>query len=300
MSAFPGDTVNPLDLTGFVFSRADLMQEVFAKYASVVDLLVLGWWAGDGDADWSSRMLEPLALAAADVDTPVVVSPVEATSIGAWVTSWRDRGVLFGRGIESVFHAADALDRFVAGPLAALASAGDDEGDEPAPGAAPELIASAAGPMVPFAEAMALLASAGIPVAPWEAVAPDAPGRRGGAGGVARRLPTRRQAGERPASHRARRRPGRRRRRGRRARNRRAARHRRRSRGRCHRRDPGDGQRPRRGVRRRALRDRAGRRAPVRPRWCARRADRRRRRSLPAGRRANAPPSWHAKLPDPR
>ena len=171
----PGDTVNPLDLTGFVFSRADLMQEVFAKYASVVDLLVLGWWAGDGDADWSGRMLEPLALAAADVDTPVVVSPVEATSIGAWVTSWRDRGVMFGRGIESVFHAADALDRFVAGPLVTLASAGDDQGDEPAPGAAPELIATAAGPMVPFAEAMALLTRAGIPVAPWEAVAPDAP-----------------------------------------------------------------------------------------------------------------------------
>ena len=87
-------------------------------------------------------MLEPLALAAADVDTPVVVSPVEATSIGAWVTSWRDRGVLFGRGIESVFHAADALDRFVAGPLGALGSAGDEEGDEPVPGAAPELIAT--------------------------------------------------------------------------------------------------------------------------------------------------------------
>ena len=27
----PGDTVNPLDLTGFVFSRADLMQEVFVE-----------------------------------------------------------------------------------------------------------------------------------------------------------------------------------------------------------------------------------------------------------------------------
>ena len=40
-------------------------------------------------------------------------------------------GVLFGRGIESVFHAADVLDRFVAGPLGGVGSAGDDEGDEP-------------------------------------------------------------------------------------------------------------------------------------------------------------------------
>ena len=120
-------------------------------------------------------MLEPLALAAAEVDTPVVVSPIEATAIGAWVTSWRDRGVLFGRGIESVFHAADALNRFVAGPLGRVASRGDEAGSQEVPGAAPELIASAAGPMVRFADAMALLASAGIRVAPWAEVAPDVP-----------------------------------------------------------------------------------------------------------------------------
>ena len=48
-------------------------------------------------------------------------------------------------------------------------------GNQPVPGEAPELIASAAGPMVRFADAMALLANAGIRVAPWEAVAPDVP-----------------------------------------------------------------------------------------------------------------------------
>ena len=29
----PGDTVNPLDLTGFVMSQPELMQELFARYA---------------------------------------------------------------------------------------------------------------------------------------------------------------------------------------------------------------------------------------------------------------------------
>ena len=276
------------------------MQEVFAKYASVVDLLVLGWWAGDGDADWSSRMLEPLALAAADVDTPVVVSPVEATSIGAWVTSWRDRGVLFGRGIESVFHAADALDRFVAGPLGGVASRGDEAGNQPVPGVAPELIASAAGPMVRFADAMALLVSAGIRVAPWEAVAPDVPAAE--VAEMASRIGPRVVVKLANVPHRT---------------ELDAvrvdvavedvehaitdfARDRQRSPGRCHRGDPGDGQRARRGVRRRALRVRAGRRAPVRPRWCARRADRRGRRSIPADRRRSRSPSWQARLPGPR
>ena len=49
----PGDTVNPLDLTGFVMTKAELMEEVFDTYAGAVDALVLGWWTG------GRRGLEP-------------------------------------------------------------------------------------------------------------------------------------------------------------------------------------------------------------------------------------------------
>ena len=54
----PGDTVNPLDLTGFVMTKRELTEELFERYAQTVDLLVLCWWVGGG------RGLEPHAARA--------------------------------------------------------------------------------------------------------------------------------------------------------------------------------------------------------------------------------------------
>ena len=158
----PGDTVNPLDLTGFVMSKAELMEEVFEQYAGVVDALVLGWWTGAQDEGWSRTLLGPFANAAARSDIPFIVSPVEATGVGAWVSEWRQRGLSFARGVESVYRAVDALDRFT-GPVR-----GAPADVTPSPAAAPGgLVASDVGPMVRFADAMRLLTDAGITVAPW-------------------------------------------------------------------------------------------------------------------------------------
>ena len=60
----PGDTVNPLDLTGFVMSQPDVMRELFDRYAGAVDALVLAWWLGEGDEAWSTMLLGPFAAAA--------------------------------------------------------------------------------------------------------------------------------------------------------------------------------------------------------------------------------------------
>ncbi len=60
----PGDTVNPLDLTGFVMSQPDVMRELFDRYADAVDALVLAWWLGEGDEAWSTMLLGPFAAAA--------------------------------------------------------------------------------------------------------------------------------------------------------------------------------------------------------------------------------------------
>ena len=109
----PGDTVNPLDLTGFVMTKVELMEEVFDKYAGSVDLLVLGWWAGDDDMGWAKTLLVPFSAVAKRHRTPLVVSPVEATGIGGWVADWRREGLSFCRGIQSVYRSVDALNCFV-------------------------------------------------------------------------------------------------------------------------------------------------------------------------------------------
>lgn len=166
----PGDTVNPLDLTGFVMTKAELMEEVFERYAGEVDALVLGWWAGTQDEGWSRTLLEPFAKVAARSDIPFVVSPVEATGVGAWVAEWRERDLLFARGVESIYRAVDALDRFAA-PVRGAPSP-----IVPAPTPPPDgLVASDAGPMVRFADAMRMLGEAGITVAPWLVVEEGTP-----------------------------------------------------------------------------------------------------------------------------
>ena len=165
----PGDTVNPLDLTGFVMTKSALMEEVFERYASAVDVLVLGWWTGEGDEGWSRTLLTPFANVAARSDIPFVVSPVEATGVGAWVAEWRERGLLFGRGVQSVYRAVDALNLFVDTPVR-----GDRQAVTPASSPTPRLVASEAGPIVHFEDAMNLLSAAGISVAPWLVLADGA------------------------------------------------------------------------------------------------------------------------------
>jgi acyl-CoA synthetase (NDP forming) len=170
----PGDTLNPLDLTGFVMTDPALTEEVFDKYAEAVDALVLGWWAGADDEGWSNTLLAPFANAAARSDTICLVSPLEATGIGAWVADWRRRGLSFARGIESVYRAVDAVNGFVRDSRRVRS---DAHAGAPEPGAAgaPALIATTAGPMVGFSDAMELLTSVGIAVAPWVVLEDDSP-----------------------------------------------------------------------------------------------------------------------------
>jgi acetate---CoA ligase (ADP-forming) len=158
----PGDTVNPLDLTGFVMSKAELMEEVFDHYAGAVDALVLAWWTGDGDEGWSRTLLEPFAASAARSTVPFVVSPIEGTGLGSWVEGWRERGLVFTRGVQSTFRATDALDRFVGLPV--RGSLADVELAASTP---PPLLDTDAGLIASFADSMAALAAAGIAVAPY-------------------------------------------------------------------------------------------------------------------------------------
>jgi acyl-CoA synthetase (NDP forming) len=162
----PGDTVNPLDLTGFVMSNPAMMEELFERYATVVDALVLGWWTGAQDEGWSTTLLGPFANAAARSSVPFIVSPVEATGVGGWVSDWRQRGLTFARGIESVYRAVDAMERFDTPARGAVASVAPSAAVAPS-----RLIESEVGQMVTFADAMHLLTSAGITVAPWLVVA---------------------------------------------------------------------------------------------------------------------------------
>jgi len=171
----PGDgLLNPLDMTGFVMRDPALLRELFDRYAhaAAVDALVLCWWAGEGDEAWSQTLLEPFAEVAARADIPLIVSPVEATTLGEWTRAYHDRGVAFCRGLQSTFRALHALDHVARAPDSVVVAAPPSE-----PGAAgapaPALITSPAGPIVGFGDAMRMLETVGIPVAPFVVLAGD-------------------------------------------------------------------------------------------------------------------------------
>jgi len=157
----PGDTVNPLDLTGFVMSQPEVMRELFDRYAGAVDALVLAWWLGEGDEAWSTTLLEHFAAAATARATPFVVSPVEATSLGPWVDAWRERGLVFTRGLQSLYRAAAAM------ATSASYRPAPTVPDVAPTGSPPSLLDTPAGPIVGFADAMRLLSEAGLRVAPF-------------------------------------------------------------------------------------------------------------------------------------
>jgi acyl-CoA synthetase (NDP forming) len=176
----PGEgTLNPLDMTGFVMRDRALLEELFTQLAksSALDAVVLCWWAAEGDEGWSRTLLEPFADVAARTEKLMIVTPAEATSIGDWTREYRDRNVMFCRGVDSTFRALRALDRAASGPLPSRPAAARHAvvGSE-----VPEnLVASPAGRLVPFSAAMALLQSAGFEVAPYVLLDPgsdDHPG----------------------------------------------------------------------------------------------------------------------------
>jgi acyl-CoA synthetase (NDP forming) len=162
----PGaETVNPLDMTGFVVTDPEVLAELFTRYAGAdgIDLLGLCWWVGDGDAAWGKVLLEPFAAAAAAASTPLAVTSLEATAVGAWTDGWKERGLAVTAGVSSLYRAMAAMTEFVTyraapeaapiPPSAATATSplGDTEPGQP----------------VTFDLAMRLLTEVGIATAPY-------------------------------------------------------------------------------------------------------------------------------------
>jgi acyl-CoA synthetase (NDP forming) len=163
----PGaETVNPLDMTGFVVTDRAVLGELFTRYATAasVDLLGLCWWVGPGDANWGKVLLEPFSDVAATSETPCVVTSLEDAAVGEWTAEWQERGLTVTAGVRSLYRAMDAMTAYTTyvdpAPLDPTQPA---KADNPVAGLAP-------GSLVPFAQAMDLLGEAGVPTARYVVV----------------------------------------------------------------------------------------------------------------------------------
>ncbi len=170
-ATIPGaETVNPLDMTGFVVTDRAVLGELFTRYATAdgVDLLGLCWWVGPGDEAWGRVLLEPFADVAATSDTACVVTSLEDAAVGDWTARWQSRGLAVTAGVRSLYRAMDAMTTFT--------TYVDQEQPDPVGSATVDnpIAAVAPGALVPFEQAMDLLTEAGVPTARYVVIPADA------------------------------------------------------------------------------------------------------------------------------
>jgi acetate---CoA ligase (ADP-forming) len=163
-------TVNPLDMTGFVMGKADIVRALLDIFGSsdAVDALLVQWFVDETAEAPGAAIIEAAVGAAAALAKPVVIGSIEDGHMGAWAHGLPAQGVAVGRGLRSTVRGLATMRAFEQRRRRA--------GSAPAANAAPvprpdgDLVPSAAGPLLTFDATMRLLGDAGIPVAPYEIV----------------------------------------------------------------------------------------------------------------------------------
>jgi len=164
-------TVNPLDMTGFAMGRQDVVEQLLGIFAASpsVDALAVQWFVDASAEGPGEAIIEAAVSVAAQIDKPVILSSVEDGHLGPWARALPGRGVAVGRGLRATVRGLATMSEHLGAPRA-------DAAVPVPPIARPRdrVVASEAGPMLSFAATMELLASAGIPVAPYAMLDPAA------------------------------------------------------------------------------------------------------------------------------
>jgi acetate---CoA ligase (ADP-forming) len=167
----PGTTVpNPLDATGFMGRRPELVEAIMQKYLSAPEFDTSIFLNQFADWDASTRAgAETFARRTQESGGKATIIAPLAGNGGWWLDDLRrDYGVAVGNGLRGCLRGLNTMASFVRSrPDARLLDPGTVPGlprplTEPVPGAA--------GLMLPFAATMELLSRAGIPVAPYHLV----------------------------------------------------------------------------------------------------------------------------------
>jgi acyl-CoA synthetase (NDP forming) len=168
-------TINPLDMTGFVMGRSDVVKgvvEVLAE-ADEVDAVLLHWPLIEEGAEGGEAFVAAAVAAAGSSSKPVVLWSLDDGRIGAWARELSMSGVAVTRGVRGTARAVRTMGDFVTFRSQRRDAAARAPVSRVARPAASSL-ASSAGTMLAFEDSMALLTGAGIPVAPFAMIADGA------------------------------------------------------------------------------------------------------------------------------
>lgn len=167
----PGGTVpNPLDATGFVGGIPGLWEKILTEYANApeFDAFLFTSQHADWDHPGAATLADGFAKVAGEFgDKPFVVGPLAGVG-GGWLDEYRAGEVGVGNGLRGMLRGLSTMGAFVRTRPGARVRPASEVPAIPSPTA--ETITVPEGRMLPFAATMAMLAAAGIPVAPWHLV----------------------------------------------------------------------------------------------------------------------------------
>jgi acyl-CoA synthetase (NDP forming) len=169
-SNLPGITVpNPLDTTGL---GGSLWPEIIDKYvaADELDSILVIHPLADEDERGGTQLVTEFARAAATVDKPCVVANCSGVP-GAWAKPLAGDVLALGRGLRPTIRGLQTLGAFAR--YRDTMDAAAPQSVPPLPRPATATIRQPEGDMLPFDATMQLLASSGIPVAPYVIIQPE-------------------------------------------------------------------------------------------------------------------------------
>lgn len=158
--------VNPLDMSGRIVSDREQVGRVAEAVAAdpQVDTLVSLWFLDDAGLDMGSALIESTVEAAARHGLPALMCSIDDGRPGEAARELPARGVALGRGVRSGMRAIRAMGQHVRDRDAPL---GRSASTRPTRGAPGKTVATDVGPILRFADAMKLVESTGITVAPY-------------------------------------------------------------------------------------------------------------------------------------
>ena len=189
-----GEVPNPLDITGFAGSIDGLWRKIVTEYEAAPEFDALLF--ASQHSDWNKRnfLVGEYAEIGAASDKPFVIAPLAGVG-GKWLEDVRGDEIAVGNGLRGCLRGLHTMGEFMRIRPGSRVRPASDVAALSRPDAAP--IAVPEGFMLPFAATMDLLASAGIPSAPYHLIPADA-----AVSATALRRPLRRQARRRRAPHR--------------------------------------------------------------------------------------------------
>jgi acetyltransferase len=103
--------LNPLDISGFVYGRPDIFQQIIEGFLSApeIDTVVFPWALAEYEEAFATPPLAAFRAVAPATGKAMIVSSIETCRMGEWTDALADAGLGLVRGMDATVHSVAAM-----------------------------------------------------------------------------------------------------------------------------------------------------------------------------------------------